>query len=153
MKHPKLFIAGKVIDTKVGTANMEIEAQKELDNLFGQGKSEVFIVLRNPNDKSWSIKIHRQYPQEEQYEVPTPMWASGETEIYYKDAFILAGNIGKEVVNFGYMPFADSGYRYYLAESDFLYYWNHAAKELGFSKVKAVHFNNHPLFFEVKMTF
>lgn len=152
MKHPKLFVAGKVIDTKAGVANMQIEAQKELDNLFGQGNSAVNIV-HHPNDKSWSIKIYRQYPQEEQYEVPRPMWASGETEIYYRDAFILAGNIGKEVVNFGYMPFADSGYRYYLAESDFLFYWNHAAKELGFSKAKAVHFNNDPLFFEIKMTF
>lgn len=152
MKKPKLLIASKVLESKSGAAQMQSEAQKQLDDLLDPGR--VFIqIMEKPDEKAWLIKINREYPKKEHYEVPGIMCLNRETELYYRDAFLLAGNIGKEVVNFGYMPYADCGYHYYLAESDFLYHWNHAASKLGFSKVKSVKFTNDPHYFEVRMQF
>lgn len=146
-----MMIAGIVINTKVGIAQMQIEAQKELDSLFGAGN--IAIQINEPEDKVWKVRIYRCYPEGEQYEVPSPSWPNDESEIYYRDAFILAGNQGKKVVDFGPMPFVSCGFKYYLAESTFLYYWNAAAKDLGFSKLKDVEFINDPLCFEVIMKY
>lgn len=148
MKQIKLFIGGTVISTDT---DLLANAQKAIDEVLGKGSAVVSIT--RPNSKDWTIRIDRTYPDSEQYEVPAIKTTSSESQIYFKDAFILAGNIGKEVINFGYMPFASYGYKYWLAENDFLYFWNEAAKKLGFTKLKGVSFVNDTDYFAVTMKY
>lgn len=134
MKYPKLFLAGKVFETKnKSDQDLTIEVQKAFDDLFN-GISKVKVDVK-ANQMGFEITVHRTYSPEAKYKPSI----NNEKSIYEGDANLLAGNINKEEISFGYMPWANL-YAYYLAPEDFLMFWNRNARAKGFTKVKEIEF-------------
>lgn len=134
MKKTKIMIAGVIISTNNLKKGIE-DAQKVYDNLYGEGKIRVDLI--NPSKDVFVVKLYRQYPEEEGYDENRPLNFGTGKNVYFKDASILAGNNPeKQIVNFGFMPFVNAGYSYYLTEADIKDSWNEAGKRMGFSQVK-----------------
>jgi len=149
MNKKKLFVAGRVLDTSKGDEVITLEAQDALNELFGEGN--IYVQISSRGNDTWLIHIDRTYPPEEGYRVPN--FGSGSKGIYFHDAFILAGNNGQKVIDFGMIPYASCNYfNIYFSEDEFPQaYWNPNARKYGFTPVKSIKTKNDINYFEVEM--
>lgn len=143
MKEIRILLFGQVIDTSVGILGVMTQAQQALDSLIGNGLS---VIVTSPSKNTFRVHVNRQYPEENQIDF------ANNSGVPLNDARILAGNYGKCVINFGYLPYADM-FNYNLHDEDIKTSFNESADRLGFTKIKKMTWECYETGFDVELKY